>query len=79
MKEFIKEQTFQIHFVKLHLNFFVPWGKKISNVFPIILRKVKWDIRKKKTNQLQVCYATQIYSTLGINQLEQLELIRLQL
>lgn len=48
MKEFIKEQTFQIHFVKLHLNFFVPWGKKISNVFPIILRKVKWDIRKKK-------------------------------
>lgn len=54
-------------------------GKKISNVFPIILRKVKWDIRKKKTNQLQVCYATQIYSTLGINQLEQLELIRLQL
>lgn len=28
MKEFIKEQTFQIHFVKLHLNFFVPWGKK---------------------------------------------------
>lgn len=47
MKEFIKEQTFQIHFVKLHLNFFVPWEKN-SNVFPIILRKVKWDIRKKK-------------------------------
>lgn len=78
MKEFIKEQTFQIHFVKLRLNFFVPWGKK-SVMCSLLFSEKLSGISGKKPNQLQVCYATQIYSTLGINQLEQLELIRLQL
>lgn len=48
MKEFIKEQTFQIHFVKLHLNFFVPWGKKSVMCSLLFSEKLSGISGKKK-------------------------------
>lgn len=79
MKEFIKEKKNSYSFCKITFKLLCTKGEKISNIFPRLfsekLSRISGKKRKKKTHK--VCYATQILSTLGINQLEQLELIRL--